>query len=46
MVSFKVVSEIAIVPDRECNTPTFTGQSAKAGKVPVKTRAVVAARIL
>ena len=28
MVSFSVVSEIAIVPDSECRTPTLIGQSA------------------
>lgn len=35
MVSFNVVSEIAIVPDKECSTPSLTGSAHSASAIDV-----------
>src|SRR6056297_851350 len=48
MVSLSVVSEIAMVPESECRTPTLIGQSCAAAAVETRpaTAAVVISRIV
>ncbi len=46
MVSFSVVSEIAMVPDSECRTPTLIGQSAAIAAVLSAPKATVPASMV